>query len=72
MTPPEPLLLRLKTKPAPLPPLATKVRLPPGGTTGALGVMRTPEPTEICRVARLPRLSVATTVSLVLPAAPAV
>src|SRR5580704_3265061 len=71
-TPPEPLVVRAKTSPAPLPPLATKVSVPPGGTTGALGVMAMPAPTAIWRVAKLPRLSVATSMSAVLPIAPAV
>src|ERR1022692_4722968 len=70
--PPDPLAVSAKTYPAPLPPVATRVSAPPGGTTGELGLIATPGPTAIWRVAVLPKLSVATTTSVVLAAAPAV
>ena len=70
--PPEALVVRVKVNPLPLPPLAVKVSIPRGGTTGAAGDSVTPAPTATLAVALPPRASTTWTTSVTEGVGPAV
>ena len=72
MLAPEPFVVRLNTKPLPLPPDALKVWLPRGARLGLAGDSVSPPPTDTLALALLPSESVTLTTSVVLAVGPAV
>ena len=71
MVPPEPLVAMAQAWPVPLPPVAVKACEARGASPATPGVIPRSPPTEMARVAVLPRASVTWTTSVVSPAGPA-